>query len=82
MERLERKGADAARPMREALVKPNLDEETYERYFAYPSSKGEGEEDDEDEDEDEDEEEDFTTRVKIPGATKRWQKRRVISRMR
>ena len=53
MERLERKGADAARPMREALVKPNLDEETYERYFAYPSSKGEGEEDDEDEDEDE-----------------------------
>ena len=53
MERLERKGADAARPMREALVKPNVDEETYERYFAYPSSKGEGEEDDEDEDEDE-----------------------------
>ena len=53
MERLERKGADAARPMREALVKPNVDEETYERYLAYPSSKGEGEEEDEDEDEDE-----------------------------
>ena len=68
MERLERKGADAARPMREALVKPNLDEETYERYFAYPSSKGEGEEDDEDEDEDEDEEGGFYDASKDTGS--------------
>ena len=68
MERLERKGADAARPMREALVKPNVDEETYERYFAYPSSKGEGEEDDEDEDEDEDEEGGFYDASKDTGS--------------
>ncbi|CAL6429568.1 unnamed protein product [Bathycoccus prasinos] len=71
MERLERKGADAARPMREALVKPNVDEETYERYFAYPSSstaaKGEGEED-EDEDEDEDEEGGFYDASKDTGS--------------
>ena len=71
MERLERKGADAARPMREALVKPNVDEETYERYFAYPSSstaaKGEGEED-EDEDEDEDEERGFYDASKDTGS--------------
>ncbi|CAL6423932.1 unnamed protein product [Bathycoccus prasinos] len=68
MERLERKGADAARPMREALVKPNVDEETYERYFAYPSSKGEEEEDDEDEDEDEDEEGGFYDASKDTGS--------------
>ena len=71
MERLERKGADAAKPMREALVKPNVDEETYERYFAYPSSstaaKGEGEED-EDEDEDEDEEGGFYDASKETGS--------------
>ena len=71
MERLERKGADAAKPMREALVKPNVDEETYERYFAYPSSstaaKGEGEED-EDEDEDEDEEGGFYDASKDTGS--------------
>ena len=72
MERLERKGADAARPMREALVKPNVDEETYERYFAYPSSsafkaKGEGEEE-EDEDEDEDEEGGFYDASKDTGS--------------
>ncbi len=68
LQRLERKGADAARPMREALVKPNVDEETYERYFAYPSSKGEGEEDDEDEDEDEDEEGGFYDASKDTGS--------------
>jgi len=57
LERLERKGAKAAKPVREALVKPNLDAETYERYFATrDGDEEEGEEktgDDEDEDEDE-----------------------------
>jgi len=54
------------------LVKPNVDEETYERYFAYPSSsafkaKGEGEEE-EDEDEDEDEEGGFYDASKDTGS--------------
>jgi len=57
LERLERKGAKAAKPVREALVKPNLDAETYERYFATrDGDEEEGEEktgDDENEDEDE-----------------------------
>ena len=55
LERLERKGAKAAKPVREALVKPNLDAETYERYFATrDGDEEEGEEktgDDEDKDE-------------------------------
>ena len=57
LERLERKGAKAAKPVREALVKPNVDAETYERYFATrDGDEEEGEEktgDDEDEDDDE-----------------------------
>ena len=54
LERLERKGAKAAKPVREALVKPNLDAETYERYFATrDGDEEEGEKTGDDEDKDE-----------------------------
>ena len=53
LERLEKKGAKATREVRETLVKPNVDGETYERLFAYP-----GEDDESEDDEDEDDEDD------------------------
>ena len=67
LERLEKKGAKATREVRETLVKPNVDGETYERLFAYPGEDDESE-DDEDEDDEDDDSEGFYDASKDTGS--------------